>query len=131
MRATQIHDSDDLAVGSPVLSRQAKRSAQSDRLADTTRVAFVKDSPSPTKTGSVGVTTIVTTVSAGPSPSARRYQDILGSPSWRRDTFVRQHGQAEDPFTTASVAPKSGARKGQFQVSRLATVLYSSWNVPL
>lgn len=126
LRTAQNHDSDELTVESPVLSRQAKRSAQSDRLADTTRVTFVKDSPSPTKTGSVGVTTIVTTVSAGSSPSVRRYQDILGSPSWRRDTFVRQHGQAEDPFTTANIAPESGARKGQFQVSRLAAILYSS-----
>lgn len=114
LRAARIHDSDEPTVESPVLSRQAKRSAQPDRVADTTHVTFANKSRSPTKTGSVGTTAIVT-LSAGSSPSGvTRYQNILGSPSWRRETFVRQHSQAEDPFTTAGAAPKSAGRKGQF-----------------
>ena len=124
-KSVQVHDSDEPTVESPVVSRQAKRPAQTDRLADTTHVTFAKESPSPTKTGSVG-NTAFTTVSAGSSPSVRRYQHILESPSWRRETFVRQHGQAEDPFTTSGNAPKSAAKQGRFKVSLTAAILYSS-----
>ena len=129
-RAAQINDSNEPTVESPVASRQTKRSAQSDRPADTTHVTFAKASPSPTKPGSGGNTAFIT-VSAGSSPSVRRYQHILESPSWRRETFVRQHGQAEDPFTTSGNALKSAVKQGQSRVSRIAVISYSSWDVPL
>ncbi|MCJ1298177.1 hypothetical protein MMC08_000966 [Hypocenomyce scalaris] len=111
LRAAQIHDSDEPTGESPAVSRQAKRYAHSERPADTTRVNVVKDSSSPSKTGGIG-NIAGNTVSAGSSPSARRHQDILASPSWRRAGFVHQHGQAEDPFTTSSIASQTAVQQG-------------------
>ena len=119
LRAAQIHDSDEPTGESPAVSRQAKRYAHSERPADTTRVNVVKDSSSPSKTGGIG-NIAGNTVSAGSSPSARRHQDILASPSWRRAGFVHQHGQAEDPFTTSSIASQTAVQQGQF------TALYNA-----
>ena len=114
---------------SPIVSRQAKRSAQSDLPADTAPVTFAKGSPSPTKTGSARHPAF-NTVSAGSSPSDRRYKNILKSPSWRHPAFVHLNGQAEDPFTTSNDAPKSTAQQGRFKVTRIAEILYSPWDAP-
>ncbi|SLM38454.1 RNA recognition motif domain [Lasallia pustulata] len=105
-----LHRPDESSLASPVASPLGKGFAQSDLLADTAQVTFANGSPSRTKTGSAR-NSAFNTVSAGPSPTVRRYEDSFESPSSRRPMFVHQHDLARDPFSTPNT-PKSAVQQG-------------------